>query len=160
MTYTPVDDNTATSLLGEGIHTGLRKGSEAPSSTTLWRAISDSDDSAWADALAFCVEGLREMGYVLCKQDEGEAVEGYVWCDHHGMIHDDTLNPFGYADIPGQDLCTPEEHFPVYRRADDLGPRAARLVDQMLRQCARHLTGGFGEINEVLVEARKRGWLA
>ena len=42
---------------------------------------------------------------------------------------------------------------------DDLGPRAARLVAEMLRQAGRYLTGGYGEINEVLIEARKRGWL-
>jgi hypothetical protein len=40
-----------------------------------------------------------------------------------------------------------------------LGARAAKLVAMMLQQAGRYLTGGFGEINEVLVEARKRGWL-
>lgn len=66
MSYEPVDDETATSLLGEGIHTGLRKGSDAPEAPALWKAISDSDQ-AWSDALDFAVWGLHSMGYVLCK---------------------------------------------------------------------------------------------
>ena len=45
------------------------------------------------------------------------------------------------------------------RAAAALGQRAARLVDFMLGDCAPHLTENFGEINEVLIEARKRGWL-
>jgi hypothetical protein len=40
-----------------------------------------------------------------------------------------------------------------------LGARAARLVADMLQQAGRYLTHGYGEINEVLVEARQRGWL-
>lgn len=71
--YEEVDLETATSLIGEGVHTGLRKGSEAPSSATLWRAISDSDDGAWDDALSFMVEGLASVGYVLCKKLSSDA---------------------------------------------------------------------------------------
>jgi hypothetical protein len=48
-----------------GVHTGLRKGSEAPSSADLWNAISASSDSAWMDAATFCAEGLTSMGYVV-----------------------------------------------------------------------------------------------
>lgn len=40
-----------------------------------------------------------------------------------------------------------------------LGQRAARLVADMLQQAGRYLTHGYGEINEVLLEARQRGWL-
>jgi hypothetical protein len=68
-TYTPVDDDTATSLLGEGIHTGLRKGSGAPEAPDLWQAISDSP-AAWSDALAYAVWGLGVMGYAVCKKEE------------------------------------------------------------------------------------------
>jgi hypothetical protein len=69
-TYEPIDTDTAASLIGEGIHTGLRKGSEAPSSATLWRAIAESDDSAWEDAVAFCLWGLEYSGYAICKKVE------------------------------------------------------------------------------------------
>lgn len=69
-TYEPVPKAEAASLIGEGVHTGLRKGSEAPSSMPLWRAISGSTDSAWADAIAFCLWGLESMGYVLCRKVE------------------------------------------------------------------------------------------
>ena len=47
-----------------GVHTGLRKGSNAPTSADLWQAISKSNDSAWIDAATFCAEGLTSMGYV------------------------------------------------------------------------------------------------
>lgn len=67
-----VSDDEFASLLGEGIHTGLRKGSEAPSSATLHRAIRESTDSAWGDALAYAVNGLRMMGYRLVRE-EGKA---------------------------------------------------------------------------------------
>lgn len=67
MKGTKISDEDALSLLGEGIHTGLRKGSEAPSSGPLWRAISESDDGAWADALRYCLWGLGEMGYAIIK---------------------------------------------------------------------------------------------
>lgn len=66
--YVKVDDETAMSVLGEGIHTGLRKGSEAPSSGPLWRAITDSKDGAWPDALRYCVWGLDQMGLALCRK--------------------------------------------------------------------------------------------
>lgn len=43
--------------------------------------------------------------------------------------------------------------------AESLGARAAKLVAMMLQQAGRYLTSGYGEINEVLMEARQRGWL-
>lgn len=40
-------------------------------------------------------------------------VQGYVWCDRHGCIHDDGLDPYDYgADDP--DLCDPRDHSPVH----------------------------------------------
>jgi len=53
-----------------GVHTGLRKGSEAPSSADLWQAIAKSDDSAWSDAAAFCAHGLISMGYKITRDAE------------------------------------------------------------------------------------------
>jgi hypothetical protein len=65
---------TVRDCLGEAIHAGLRKGSDAPSSGPLWRAISDSRDGAWADAVAFALWGF-ECG--LEKQiAEAEQVSG------------------------------------------------------------------------------------
>lgn len=48
------------SLLGEGIHTGLRKGTEAAGSHKVWKAIA-ADDSGWDDAIAFCMYGMKTM---------------------------------------------------------------------------------------------------
>lgn len=68
VSYEPVTQEEATSLIGEGVHTGLRKGSEAPSSAALWRAIAFCDDGAWDDALKYCVWGLDVMGFAVCKK--------------------------------------------------------------------------------------------
>lgn len=43
------------SYIGESMHTGLRKGSEADDAATLWRSIADSRTGAWSDAAAFTV---------------------------------------------------------------------------------------------------------
>ncbi len=66
-------DVTAEELAGQiavGVHTGLRKGSEAPSSADLWQAISKSEDSAWTDAAHFCAYGLESMGYTTTRDPE------------------------------------------------------------------------------------------
>ena len=68
--YTPVPDDEAREQIAVGMHTGLRKGSEAPSSGPLWQAISASDDSAWSDAARFCLWGLQEMGYAIVKVEK------------------------------------------------------------------------------------------
>lgn len=67
-TRTVVGDDELQGQIAIGMHTGLRKGSEAPSSAGLWRAISDSTDTAWSDAAAYCVWGLRQMGYEVTKE--------------------------------------------------------------------------------------------
>ncbi len=46
-----------------GVHTGLRKGSEAPSSATLWQAISRSDDGAWSEACEWAANCFELMGW-------------------------------------------------------------------------------------------------
>jgi len=53
-----------------GVHTGLRKGSDAPSSGDLWKAVNASNDSAWYDAAQFCADGLLYMGYHVTKDAE------------------------------------------------------------------------------------------
>lgn len=65
--YEPVDHDTAASLLGEGIHVGLRKGTDAANSHETWQAIG-RDDSGWSDAIDFAVYGLEQMGYAVCKK--------------------------------------------------------------------------------------------
>ena len=89
--WEPISDEEAQEQIGEGVHTGLRKGSDAPSSGPLWRAISDSNDGAWSDALAYCVWGLESMGYRICKQvDDPRPVppaEGHVWVNGYWRRH-------------------------------------------------------------------------
>jgi len=53
-----------------GMHTGLRKGTDAPDSHKLWKAISDSKTEAWSEAAAFCADGLQSMGYTITKDAE------------------------------------------------------------------------------------------
>jgi hypothetical protein len=62
-----VSDEDWQEQIAIGVHTGLRKGSDAPSSGPLWRAIGESDDSAWNDAARFCVWGMKAQGYRLVK---------------------------------------------------------------------------------------------
>lgn len=38
-------------------------------------------------------------------------IPGLVWCDHHGVVHEDSTEPFG----PGHwDECPASAHRPVY----------------------------------------------
>lgn len=57
----------AISNVAEGMHTGLRKGTDAEDSHDLWLAISRSDTSAWSDAARFLVQGLEIMGIKLVR---------------------------------------------------------------------------------------------
>lgn len=68
-TWNEISREEACSLLGEGVHTGLRKGSDASDSGTLWRAIFESKTTAWSDALDYAVWGLNEMGYGICRKE-------------------------------------------------------------------------------------------
>lgn len=38
-------------------------------------------------------------------------ISGVVWCDRHGEIHDDTLNPYQYEP---DEHCKVEEHHKVF----------------------------------------------
>lgn len=67
MKYEPISEEEALSLLGEGIHTGLRKGTDAANSTATWKAIADS---GWDDALKFFLDGLDFMGYAIVKKEQ------------------------------------------------------------------------------------------
>jgi hypothetical protein len=72
-TWEPVDADEAASLIGEGVHTGLRKGSDAEGAHDLWLAIDKLSTSAWSDALEYMVSGLEYMGYQLCTRVDAEA---------------------------------------------------------------------------------------
>lgn len=78
VTGTVPPDEDIISMIGEGIHTGLRKGSDAPSSGPLWQAISKSDDGAWTDALKWFLWGLRYSGWQIVKVDNTREVVGFV----------------------------------------------------------------------------------
>lgn len=68
-TYEKIPDDEAQDILGEGIHTGLRKGTDAPGSHKAWKAIA-AENSGWSDALKFFLWGLDYMGYAICKKVE------------------------------------------------------------------------------------------
>lgn len=69
MKYEEISEEDALSLLGEGIHTGFRKGTDAAGSSLAWRAIS-APDSGWEDALKFFLDGLDFMGFAIVKKVE------------------------------------------------------------------------------------------
>jgi adenine deaminase len=50
-----------------GVHTGLRKGSDADDAHNLWKVISDSETNAWISAATFCASGLQSMGYRITR---------------------------------------------------------------------------------------------
>ena len=66
-TTVDVSDDEFQEHVAIGMHTGLRKGSDAPDSAKLWRAIADSKDSSWSDAAHFTVWAIKSMGYRLVK---------------------------------------------------------------------------------------------
>lgn len=68
--YEEVSDEELAGEIAIGMHTGLRKGSEAPDSAKLWQAIRESQDTSWSDAAKYCVWGLRQMGYKVTKAVE------------------------------------------------------------------------------------------
>ena len=67
-TFEPVTKEQLAEQIAIGMHTGLRKGTEAPSSGPLWQAISASDDGAWMDAAKYCVWGLEAMGFEVRRK--------------------------------------------------------------------------------------------
>ena len=66
-TWKPVDHDSAVSLIGEGVHKGIRKVSEDP--TGLWRAIFDGGET-WGEGVGYCVYMLEYMGMALCEKTE------------------------------------------------------------------------------------------
>jgi hypothetical protein len=80
----------------------------------------------------------------------------YTW----GVCLDGAPHECGYLrhDGPRHRCCVCDVIEGVVTDAE-LGARAAKLVEAMLAQCAQYLTKDYGEINDVLVEAQKRGWV-
>jgi hypothetical protein len=65
------------SLVGEGIHTGLRKGCQSRESSAAWKAIDDLPD--WDDALSFLADGFEAMGYTFRSADPAQQErEAYI----------------------------------------------------------------------------------
>jgi hypothetical protein len=48
-----------------------------------------------------------------------EPVEGSVWCDMHGCVHDDTTNPYDMPAGSGDDICSDTDHRTLYMRKDE-----------------------------------------
>jgi hypothetical protein len=64
-----LEDDAAIRLIGVGVHTGLRKGTDAPESADLWRHIANSE-RAWEEAVEYAVRSMREMGYRVVGPDQ------------------------------------------------------------------------------------------
>ncbi len=88
MSWAPIEDDMAISLLGEGIHTGMRKGRELDSeaSDRLWKMIAhDGTGEAWTAALEYGVWALREMGYQVCRRNDGNASSASIHSNIRGV---------------------------------------------------------------------------
>lgn len=58
------------SAIGEGIHTGFRKGTDHPKSSEYWNMISKMPDDLWNQVLDYCVWGLGYMGFMEFTEEE------------------------------------------------------------------------------------------
>lgn len=47
--------------LGEGVHTGLRKGTDEPGALKIWEAIASTNSSAWREAVEFAIDPYFSM---------------------------------------------------------------------------------------------------
>lgn len=68
--WTPLPAEKAASICGEGVHTALRKGTNAPGAHKAWRAIADMDSDGWSDAMAWFVWSLDYMGMAICTKEK------------------------------------------------------------------------------------------
>lgn len=59
---------TIASLIGEGVHTGLRKACTSPQSSAAWRAIQEAPD--WDDAVTFAADEV--INYIESGEDSKE----------------------------------------------------------------------------------------
>lgn len=55
------------SVIGEGIHTGFRKGSEHPRSSEYWNILNEMPSELWNEVLEYCVSGLEYMDLIEVK---------------------------------------------------------------------------------------------
>lgn len=67
--WTPASDEDALGLIGEGLHTGLRKIGQSNEAAEAWSAIRAMPGSEWTMYLEWTLEGMRSMGYEICKKE-------------------------------------------------------------------------------------------
>lgn len=82
--HIPVDIDTAKSLIGEGIHTGMRKAIDSPQAHPAWKAIQELPDDDWDAVLEFLVSGLASVGYELFEVQPDFECPSYI---SHGPGH-------------------------------------------------------------------------
>jgi hypothetical protein len=61
------------SILGEGIHTGFRKGTDHPRAHDYWKLIAEMPGELWGDVLAWTVECLQDMGLIEFRGDNDDS---------------------------------------------------------------------------------------
>lgn len=71
-----VDDGTFKSLLGEGLHTALRKASDHNEARAAWYAIDRLPAEEWNAVLSFVVSGIHASGCRLVSRDTSGGEEG------------------------------------------------------------------------------------
>lgn len=92
--HIPYGRETVKSIIGEGLHAGLRKGTDAPEADKLWKMISTSD-KAWSDALEFLMWGLEEMDIVVSIEPRPVADQVCEVCDLGDGKFNDRGEPLG-----------------------------------------------------------------
>lgn len=57
----------------------------------------------------------RSLNFVVVETLRStQPVHGYVWCDVHGCVHNDSTDPYD----EGSASCTPEDHAALFSRTD------------------------------------------
>jgi hypothetical protein len=98
--WEPMPQEDWAGVIGEGLHTGLRKGTDAPEAHDLWKAVRDSG-RAWSEALEFLVWGLESMGLALCRKADDDPASPAL----EDLTTDDLLAllPVAQAAVPAAD---------------------------------------------------------
>ena len=67
--WTPASDADSLALIGEGLHSGLRKIGDTKEAADAWAAIHNMAPGEWTKYLEWTLWGIRESGYDICKKE-------------------------------------------------------------------------------------------
>ena len=104
-------------------HMARQAEAEKPIVTKTGKVLTDADIEALADEAeaGYDVTHLKPLKIrwgLPSKLDHKVRARSYIWCDHHGSIHQTNQDPFGEG-YEGEDVCAPDQWRRVYIESDD-----------------------------------------